>query len=170
MNEIYFLNYNFWDIFAVPESSALLENSDIDNDFCPFMFLNYFSSIFFLKIETRILQLVKSLLFSPAVFLYHTFCLAEGFLWNKSFAPAVCMWEAHWDNAVTPGGQPGSALHCSCAPHPNQPGFLPCCESLIELINWNHQDPTEIALNNRGQSKCNWVGIYFVVGCVESLL
>lgn len=45
MNELYFLNYNFWDIFAVPEASAPLENSDVDRDFCPFMFLYSFSLI-----------------------------------------------------------------------------------------------------------------------------
>lgn len=53
MNELYFLNYNFWDTFAVPEASAPLENCDVDNDFCPFMFLYSFSFfIFFFLIET----------------------------------------------------------------------------------------------------------------------
>lgn len=37
MSELYFLNCNFSDTFAVPEASAPSENCDVGNDFCPFM-------------------------------------------------------------------------------------------------------------------------------------
>lgn len=141
MNELYFLNYNFWDIFAVPEASSPLENCEVDNDFCPFMFLYSFSLFFFSLKQWK----GNILAFFPQIFLYHTYCLAEGFLQTETVLLLQCACGKH-TGAVEGmmGWQPVFSLYCSCAAHPNQPGFLPCCESLIELTklkpprsNWN---------------------------------
>lgn len=71
MSELYFLNYNFCDTFAVPEASALSENCDVGNDFCPFMLF------ILLKLEQWKGDILA---FLHIIFLYSTSCLPQGFL------------------------------------------------------------------------------------------
>lgn len=118
MNELYFLNYNFWDIFAVPEASSPLENCEVDNDFCPSMFLYSFSLFFFFHWNNG---RVTSLLFSPK-----SFCITHT-AWLRVFSRLrqFCSCNVHVGSTL--GQWKGWWVGSQCSP----------CTAPVQLIQIN---------------------------------
>lgn len=147
MNELYFLNYNFWDTFAVPEASAPLENCDVDNDFCPFMFLYSFSFfIFFFKLKPWKGNIL-------AFFFLQSFCITHtAWLRVSSGLRQFCscsvrvgstlgQWKGWWVGS--------QCFPCTAPVQLVQINLLSCpaVKAWWSWQSWNHQDATEIALN-----------------------
>lgn len=147
MNELYFLNYNFWDIFAALKASAPLENCDVDKNFCPFIFLySFFFNFFFFNWSNGRVKFLLFKFFPPAVF---------PTAWLRVFSGlrGFCSCSVHVGRSLGQWKWPwvvmGQCLPCAAPVQLIQINLVSCpaVKAWQSWQSWNHQDPTEIALN-----------------------